>query len=90
MKKQKAAKEFTSIAHTQKKYSQMANRFMTVALGEINLQSERSHLSRSKSESCEVSAFNDLHAPFFSVFTKNINFESKALIKPKENTFHRP
>ena len=33
-------------------------KFMTVASGEIKLQSERSHLSRSETESCKVSAFH--------------------------------
>ena len=36
----------------------IANTFITVASGEINLQSERSHLSRSESKSCKVSALH--------------------------------
>ena len=52
----------------------IANKFMTVASGEINLRSGLSHLSRSESESCKVSAFhgwcNSLFLAYFDIPTR--------------------
>ena len=65
----------------------IANTFITVASGEINLQSERSHLSRSESKSCKVSALSMADVIHF-LKVVNIPFEANALIKPKKYLFH--
>ena len=53
---EKTAKEFASDAQTHKKYSQNCKYIHEI--NSVNLQSERSHLSRSESESCKVSALH--------------------------------
>ena len=54
MKKLKKSHELPNPTRNTRKF---ANKFMTVASGEINSQNERSDLSRSESESCKDSAF---------------------------------
>ena len=55
---EKAAKEFASDAQTHKKYSQNCKYIYDSSFMTVNLQSERSHFSRSESESCNVSALH--------------------------------
>ena len=64
----------------------IANKFMTVASGEINLQRKHNlicHVAKVKAATSAHSMADIM--PYFSVF--NIPFESKASIRPKENYF---
>ena len=47
---EKTAKEFVQLPKPTRNTRKISNKSMTVASGELNLQSERSHLSRSESE----------------------------------------
>ena len=54
----KTAKEFAAYPQIHKNYSQNCKYIHYSSIWRINLQSERSHLPRSESESCTVSALH--------------------------------
>ena len=83
---EKTAKEFTSDTQTTRNTRKIANKFMTEASREINLQKQRSHLSGM----AKVKAASSAHSmadviPFFGIF--NIPFDP-SFDKTKKYIFH--
>jgi len=83
----KQPKNLLHLPKTTRNTHKLANKLMTVASGEINLQSKHNLISHV----AKVKAARSTHSmadviPFFSVFI--IPFESNASIKPKENIFY--
>ena len=69
----------------------IANQLMTVASGGIKLQSERSHLSHSESESCKVSVFHSWCNSFFELsqgWFQKIRSQKKVLCTKRENWYY--
>jgi len=65
----------------------IANKLMTVASGEINLQRKHNLICHAAKVKAAMSAHSMADViPFFSIFF--IPFESNASIKPKENIFY--
>jgi len=79
----KQPKNLHHLPKTTRNTCKIANKLMTVASREINLQSKHDlicHVAKAKAATSTHSMADVI--PFFSVFT--IPFESNALIKPKE------
>jgi len=80
-------KNLLHLPKTTRNTRKIGNKFMTVASGEINLQSKHDLICHV----AKVNAATSTHSmadviPFFSVCL--IPFESNAWIKPKENIFY--
>jgi len=83
----KQPKNFHHLSKITRNTRKFANKLMTVASGEINLQSKHDlicHLSKVKAATSTHSMADVI--PFFSVFI--IPFESNASIKPKEDIYY--
>jgi len=83
----KQPKNLLYLPKTTRNTRKIANKLMTVASGEINLQSKHDlicHVVKVKAATSTHSMADAI--PFFSVFI--IPFESNARMKPKENIFY--
>jgi len=83
----KQPKNLLYLPKTTRNTCKIANKLITVASGEINLQSKHDlicHVVKVKTATSAHSMADII--PFFSIFI--ISLESSALIKPKENIFY--
>jgi len=82
----KQPKNLLHLLKTTRNTCKIANKLMTVASGEINLQSKHDLICCVVKVKAATSTHSMADNTFFSVFTTP--FESNASIKPKENIFY--